>query len=327
MIISRTPFRLSFFGGGWDFPVFYHEQPVSVLSTSIDKYCYVNCRYLPPFFAYNYRIRYRKNEDTATINEIKHPTVRECLKFMNIKRGVEIQHNADLPAMSGLGSSSAFTVGLLHALNALNGKMIGKQKLALDAIHVEQDLMKDIVGSQDQTITAYGGFNKITFNGNDISVNPVIVSQDNLELLQSHLMLFFTGFTRLSSKVASTTLKNTRDKKDDLNEMVAMVDSAIQSLSANIMDFGILLRESWKIKRSLAKNISNQHIDDIFDIAMKNGAIGGKLLGAGGGGFVLFFVEPHLQQGLRNSLGLLHVPFRFDNTGSQIIYYNPETNY
>jgi D-glycero-alpha-D-manno-heptose-7-phosphate kinase len=241
---------------------------------------------------------------------------------------LEIQHNADLPAQSGLGSSSAFTVGLLNALYALVGRMISKSQLTLDAIHVEQDLVKENVGSQDQTASVYGGFNKITFNGHhNIVVNPITVNADSITLLQKHLMLFYTGMPRVASKMAAEWIKNTPDKQRELLIMVEMVDEAIHILNTNVMDFGLLLHESWKIKRSLTKNISNRHIDDIFDTALRNGAVGGKILGAGGGGFALFFVEPHLQQGVKSALKLLHVPFSFENTGSQIIYYNPEENY
>lgn len=328
MIISRTPFRLSFFGGGSDYPVFYEDNGGAVISTTINKYCYVNCRYLPPFFDCNYRIRYRKNEETKTVDEIKHPTVRESIKFLHINNGLEIQHNADLPARSGLGSSSAFTVGLLNALNAIDGKMVSKQQLTLDAIHVEQDLVKESVGSQDQTAAVYGGFNKITFSGHhNITVNPITVKSENILLLQKHLMLFYTGMPRVASKMAAELIKNTPDKQRELLALMEMVDESINILNTNVLDFGLLLHESWKLKRSLTKSISNQRIDDIFDLALRNGAIGGKILGAGGGGFALFFVEPHLQQGVKDALGLLHVSFSFDNTGSQIIYYNPEVNW
>jgi D-glycero-alpha-D-manno-heptose-7-phosphate kinase len=329
MIISRTPFRLSFFGGASDYPTFYEEHGGAVLSTSINKYCYVNCRYLPPFFDCNYRIRYRKQEEVLRIEDIEHPTVRECLRFIGLKKGVEIQHNADLPAMSGLGSSSAFTVGLLNVLNALKGIRITKEQLALDAIHVEQDLVKESVGSQDQTIATYGGFNKIEFSGHhNIVVNPIIISQDRLSKLQSHLMLFFTGTTRISSELASELIKNTPAKESEIKEMRDMVDVAIGLLKGNIMDFGLLLNEFWKIKRTLTKQVTNTDIDCIYQMALGAGATGGKVLGVGGGGFMLFFIEPHLQQNLKKVLKpLLHVPFKFDNTGSQIIYYNPENNY
>jgi len=332
VIISRTPFRVSFFGGGTDYPAFYEENGGAVLSTSINKYCYVICRYLPPFFDYNYRIRYRKQEEVQSIPEIKHPSVRECLSFVNLDRGVEIQHNADLPAMSGLGSSSAFTVGLLNALNALKGKMITKRQLALDAIHVEQDRIKENVGSQDQTIAAFGGFNKIEFGGSQkITVHPITIDQDKLDILQNHLMLFFTGFPRNASEIAGEQIRKTPENKTGLKTMMAMVDEALATLNGNddrLTDFGKLLHETWKIKRSLTAHITNSSIDEIYEAGMGAGASGGKLLGAGGGGFILFFVKPELQHNVKEKLRkLLQVPFKFQNLGSQIIYYAPEENF
>ena len=332
MIISRTPFRISFFGGGTDYPAFYEEHGGAVLSTSINKYCYINVRYLPPFFDYKYRIRYTSREETNNTDEIKHPSVRECLKFLNWERGIELVHNADLPAMSGLGSSSAFTVGLLNALNALKGKMITKRQLALDAIHVEQDRIKENVGSQDQTVAAFGGFNKIEFGGpQKITVHPVTIDQDKLELLQSHLMLFFTGYPRNASEIAGEQIRNTPQKKTELKAMMAMVEEALDTLNGvndRLTDFGKLLHETWKIKRSLTQRISNTSIDEIYEAGMKSGAVGGKLLGAGGGGFLLFFVKPELQPNVKKKLSkLLNVPFKFHNLGSQIIYYAPEESF
>jgi len=332
MIISRTPFRVSFFGGGTDYPVFYEENGGAVISTSINKYCYVICRYLPPFFDYKYRIRYTQREETQTIAEIKHPSVRECLNFINLDRGVEIQHNADLPAMSGLGSSSAFTVGLLNGLYALKGKMRTKYQLALDAIHVEQDMIKENVGSQDQTIAAFGGFNKIEFGGpKKITVHPITIDQDKLDSLQNHLMLFFTGFPRNASEIAGEQIRKTPEKKTELKAMMAMVDEALDTLNSSqdrLTDFGKLLHESWKIKRSLTAHITNSWIDEVYEAGIEAGAIGGKLLGAGGGGFMLFFVTPELQHNVKEKLGkLLYVPFRFHDLGSQIIYYAPEEEF
>jgi D-glycero-alpha-D-manno-heptose-7-phosphate kinase len=332
MIISRTPFRVSFFGGGTDYPVFYEENGGAVISTSINKYCYVICRYLPPFFDYKYRIRYTQREETQTIAEIKHPSVRECLNFINLDRGVEIQHNADLPAMSGLGSSSAFTVGLLNGLYALKGKMRTKYQLALDAIHVEQDMIKENVGSQDQTIAAFGGFNKIEFGGpKKITVHPITIDQDKLDSLQNHLMLFFTGFPRNASEIAGEQIRKTPEKKTELKAMMAMVDEALDTLNGSqdrLTDFGKLLHESWKIKRSLTAHITNSWIDEVYEAGIEAGAIGGKLLGAGGGGFMLFFVTPELQHNVKEKLGkLLYVPFRFHDLGSQIIYYAPEEEF
>ena len=332
MIISRTPFRISFFGGGTDYPAFYEENGGAVLSTSINKYCYIICRYLPPFFDHKYRIRYTKREETQSIAEIKHPSARECLNFVNLAHGVEIQHNADLPAMSGLGSSSAFTVGLLNALYALKGEMKTKRQLALDAIHVEQDIIKENVGSQDQTIAAFGGFNKIEFGGpQKILVSPITIEQDKLDSLQNHLMLFFSGYSRNASDIAEELIRKTPEKKRELKAMMEMVEEAINVLNSSqdrLMDFGRLLNETWKIKRSLTPHITNSFVDEVYEVAMEAGALGGKLLGAGGGGFILLFVEPELQHKVKEKLGkLLYVPFKFHNLGSQIIYYAPEENF
>jgi len=332
MIISRTPFRVSFFGGGTDYPVFYEENGGAVLSTSINKYCYVICRYLPPFFDYKYRIRYTQREETQTIAEIKHPSVRECLNFVDLDHGVEIQHNADLPAMSGLGSSSAFTVGLLNGLYALKGKMITKRRLALDAIHVEQDMIKENVGSQDQTIAAFGGFNKIVFGGSQkIAVFPVAIDRNKLDLLQDHLMLFFTGFPRNASEIAGEQIRKTPEKKKELTAMLGMVDEAINILNESagtLIDFGKLLHETWKLKHSLTPRITTPLVDEVYEAGLEAGASGGKLLGAGGGGFILFFVKPELQHNVKEKLKkLLYVPFKFENLGSQIIYYAPEDNF
>ncbi|MBU0778356.1 kinase [Patescibacteria group bacterium] len=332
MIISRTPFRISFFGGGTDYPVWYREHGGSVLATSINKYCYITCRYLPPFFKHKHRIVYSKMEHTKTISEIQHLSARETLNFMNIDRGVEIHHDGDLPARTGLGSSSAFTVGLLNTLYALKGKMVTMRQLALDAIHIEQDLIKENVGSQDQTSAAFGGFNKIEFGGEQqIQVSPITINSRKLQLLQDNLMLFFTGFSRTASEIAGEQIKQTPNKKNELNQMLEMVDDAVSILNrsdSDITDFGRLLHESWLIKRSLTDKISNQHIDNIYEEAINAGALGGKLLGAGGGGFVLFFVEPEFQSKVREKLrNLLYVPFKFESLGSQIIYYVPQNDF
>ncbi len=332
MIISRTPFRISFFGGGTDYPVWYNEHGGAVLATSINKYCYITCRYLPPFFEHKYRIVYSMTEQTRNINEIQHPSARETLNFMDIDRGVEIHHDGDLPARTGLGSSSAFTVGLLNALYALKGKMVTKRQLALEAIHVEQDKLKENVGSQDQTTAAFGGFNKIEFGGDQqILVRPITLNSRKCQLLQDHLMLFFTGFSRIASEIAGEQIKKTPDKKNELNRMREMVEESIGILNggdSDITDFGRLLHESWTIKRSLTDKISTPQIDTIYETAMNAGALGGKLLGAGGGGFILFFVEPEIQHEVKEKLrDLLYVPFKFENLGTQIIYYAPENNF
>ncbi len=326
MVISRTPFRISFFGGGTDYPVWYKENGGAVLSTSIDKYCYITCRHLPPFFEYKHRIVYSKYERVSDIDKIVHPAAREVFRFMDVKKGLEIHHDADLPARSGLGSSSAFTVGLLHALYALKGKMVTKKRLALEAIRIEQEMIKENVGSQDQVVAAYGGLNRIEFAGNqEIEVRPMTIRDSRLEEFQSHLMLFFTGFTRIASNLAKEIISQIPAKKRELNKLRTMVDDGVNILNGtdDITEFGRLLHESWKLKRAISDMTSNSSIDSIYSTAINAGAVGGKLLGAGGGGFILFFVRPEVRQKVRDKLGsLLHVPFRFDRSGSQIIYYS-----
>lgn len=332
MIISRTPFRVSFFGGGTDYPAWYKEHGGAVLSTAINKYCYITCRYLPPFFDYKYRIRYHQREEANAIEEIRHPSVRECLLFSKLDRGVDIVHHADLPAQSGLGSSSTFVVGLLHALYALKHEMPTKRELAINAIHVEQDRMKESVGSQDQTAAAFGGLNRIDFGGpHEITVRQMILHPSRLARLEQHLMLFFTGFPRTASDIAKEQIKQIPVKKDRLREMMRLVDQATDILgdkSDRLDDFGRLLHEQWRIKQGMSSMISNGHIDAIYQTGMKAGALGGKLLGAGGGGFMLFFVRPERQEQVKEALRqLLYVPARLDHLGSQIIYYSHEDDY
>lgn len=327
MVISRTPFRISFFGGGTDYPLWYKENGGAVISATIDKYCYITCRKLPPFFEYRHRIVYSKSEQINTIDEIIHPAVREIFRFMNISDGLEIHHDGDLPARSGLGSSSSFTVGLLNTLYALRGEMITKQRLALEAIHVEQNMIKENVGSQDQVSASYGGLNKISFNRDEsINTAPIILDKYKLENLQNHLMLFFTGFSRIASEIAVEQIKNIPQNKKNLEVISAMVDKAINILqsSDDICDFGKLLNDSWKIKRGLSDKISNPNIDAIYENALNAGAIGGKLLGAGGGGFMLIFARPSDQGKIKERLKkLLLVPWQFENSGSQIVVYHP----
>ena len=325
MIISRTPFRVSFFGGGTDYPVWYEKNGGAVLSATIDKYCYITTRFLPQFFNFKYRIRYTTREEVRDISEIAHPSVRECLKFLNINNGVEMIHTGDLPAQSGTGSSSAFTVGFLNSLYALSGRMATKRQLALDAIHVEQDLIRENVGSQDQTSAAFGGFNKIEFGGErKIFVQPITIGPEKINMLQSHLMLFFTGFSRTASDIAREQIKQTPSKEKELTIMKPMDDEAVNILNGNrISDFGRLLDESWKIKRGLTDRISNSQIDNIYDAGIRAGALGGKLCGAGGGGFILFFAPPENQSRIKEALnGFLSVPFHFESLGSQIIFHN-----
>jgi len=309
MIISRTPFRVSFFGGGTDYPAWYREHGGAVLSTAINKYCYITCRYLPPFQDYKYLIRYYKREETRTLEEIQHPSVRESLRFMELENGVDIVHHADLPARSGLGSSSTFTVGLLHALYALKHEMPTKRQLAINAIRVEQELIGEHVGSQDQTAAAFGGLNRIEFGGvNEIAVTPLIIQPERLDRLQNYLMLFFTGFSRTASEVAKEQIAQIPKRAAELRDMVGLVgeaESLLTSKEDRLEDFGRLLDEQWRIKRRLSDRVSTDRIDAMYDTALGAGALGGKLLGA-----VLD--------------NLLFVPMRFDNLGSQIIYYSHE---
>ncbi|KPK44109.1 MAG: kinase [Phycisphaerae bacterium SG8_4] len=332
MIISRTPFRISFFGGGTDYPVWYRENGGVVLNTTIDKYCYISCRYLPPFFGYKYRIRYSLREEKCDINEIEHPAVRECLKFMRIEQGIEMVHTSDLPARSGIGSSSAFTVGFLNALYALAGRMVGKRRLASNAIYVEQDIVGESVGSQDQVATAFGGLNRIEFNGKEnFFVQPVTLNHRRITELQNHLMFFFTGFSRTASEIATEQIQNTGSKRSELRNMREMVDEAVNILNnsnENIEGFGKLLDESWRLKRSLSNRVSTDQIDRMYETALEAGAIGGKLCGAGGGGFMLLFVPPRKQRHVGKALNnLLRVPFNFETLGSQIIVYAQQDSY
>ena len=329
MVISKTPFRISFFGGGTDYPVWYEKYGGSVLSTTIDKYCYIFTRRVPPFFDYKYRIRYTTREEVNDISQIQHPSVRESLNYLSVNNPMEMVHTSDLPARTGIGSSSAFTVGFLNSLYALQGKMIPKKQLALDAIHVEQNLIKENVGSQDHTASAFGGLNRIDFGGAEkISVKPIIMNPSRLESLQDHMMLFFTGFSRSASEIAGEQIKKTPDKYNELMQMKSMVDKAIEVLvddNIQIEEFGKLLDQSWKLKRGLTHLISNNQIDEIYERGIKAGAIGGKLCGAGAGGFILFFVKPENQEKVKQALkDLLHVPFRFESQGSQIIFNNPQ---
>lgn len=328
MIITRTPFRVSFFGGGSDFPAWYESNGGgAVLSTAINKYCYITCRFLPPFFEHKSRIVWSKIEHIRDASEIEHPVVREAVRYLNIQEGIELLHNADLPARSGLGSSSTFTVGALHALKGLLGEQVTKRQLALEAIHLEQELLKEHVGCQDQTIAAYGGFNRIDFGGPErIRIQPVMVPAQRLREFQDHLLLFFTGMSRYSSDIAHEHVKSMQSKSSDISALRDMVDSAMSILLADrdIDDFGKLLHEGWRIKRGLTSKVSSVEIDDLYDEALHAGAIGGKLLGAGGGGFMLLFAKPHLHASIRERLrNFLHVPFSFDHSGSQVIYYEP----
>lgn len=327
MIISKTPYRTSFFGGGTDYPQWYLKEGGAVLSTTIDKYCYITCRVLPPFFETKYRVIWSHIENVSTISEILHPAVREGLKYLEINGdfGLEIHHQGDLPARAGMGSSSAFAVGLIKTLTALNGQIIGKHDLALKAIELEQSILNENVGSQDQVTVAYGGFNVIRFLPNgEIRVEPVTLSPARIAELESRLMLFYTGTSRLSSEIAKDVIANLEKKQSVLRQMRSMVDESLSIFNGKgcLDDFGKLLHESWMLKRCISDVISNSTIDKVYKIATDHGSLGGKLLGAGSSGFMVFYVPPEKQQSVKDALaGYLCVPFKFENEGSSIIYY------
>jgi len=327
MIISRTPFRISFFGGGTDYPAWFHAHEGAVISTTFDKYCYVTCRKLPPFFEHKYRIAYSKVENVCHVDEIEHRAVRAVLQEYRVEDGLEIHCDADLPARSGLGSSSSFVVGMLNAIRALRGERSGKDWLSKEAIRIEQQVLAETVGCQDQVAAAFGGFNIYRFrNGADIAVEPLVISSDRKTELNDHLMLFFTGFSRIASEVAKDQVANVGSRVDELRRMRSMVDEAYDLLASrrDVRGIGTLLHEAWKLKRTLSRHITTSEIDSIYDRACDAGALGGKLLGAGAGGFMLLFVEPKHHRKVSDALtDLINVPFRFEDTGSQIVYYRP----
>jgi D-glycero-alpha-D-manno-heptose-7-phosphate kinase len=331
MIISRTPYRLSFFGGGTDYPEWYLKHGGAVLATTIDKYCYLSCRYLPPFFEHRIRIVYSQIESCHRIDEIKHPAVREVMRYLDVARGIEIHHDGDLPARSGMGSSSSFTVGLLHGLYALKGYMPTKHDLAKESIHIEQKCIQETVGSQDQVLAAHGGFNHVTFMQNgEISVRPVTLAVDRMKHFNDHFMLFYTGVKRTASNVASSYVADLDARKRQLRIMKDLVDEGLSILNSgnDLQQFGELMHEAWQAKRSLSSVVSNGHVDDIYQRALAAGALGGKITGAGGGGFMLLFVPPERQRKVKEELNtLIHVPFRFEFSGSQIIYFDHEEDY
>jgi D-glycero-alpha-D-manno-heptose-7-phosphate kinase len=328
MIVTRTPLRVSLFGGGTDYPDWYRNYGGSVLGFAINRYIYISMRHLPPFFDHKHRIVYSKIENVRTFSEIQHPAVRAILMELAEDTGLEIHHDSDLPARSGLGSSSSFTVGLINALMALKGRMMTKEALASEALRIEQEVIGEAVGSQDQTWAAYGGINRIEFQTTgDITVSPLIVSRERRDHLLGNLMLFFTGVSRFAVEVAQQKINNIKDQSanlKDLHGLVKQAESVIASHS-DLDELGRMLHESWMIKRGLAKAVSNDVIDAIYTSARNAGAIGGKLLGAGGGGFVLFYVQPEHQQNVRESLSeLVEVDFSIDYAGSTVMIYEPD---
>ncbi|MEE8352720.1 MAG: kinase [Rhodospirillales bacterium] len=328
MIISRTPFRVSLFGGGSDYPKWYRQNGGAVFGFAINKYCYISVRPLPPFFEYRHRIVYSKVESVNDIGDIEHPAVRGVLGDQEVDIGLEIHHDGDLPARSGLGSSSSFTVGLLNALSSLNGKDLDKDSLAREAIRIEQDVIEEHVGSQDQIWAAYGGIKRINFKkGGGFDVEPTGISPARQNELLDHLMLFFTGFSRFAPEIAKKQIDNIDQRQKHLETMVGFVDEALSVLKGEdkpIREVGELLYESWLLKRELADAVSTPEIDEILETARSAGAIGGKLLGAGGGGFMLLFVEPANQAGVADKLkSLVRVNFSIDEVGSKIVVYEP----
>ena len=326
MIFTQTPFRLSFFGGGTDYKPFFDEYGGSVLSTTFNKYCYVSMRRLPPFFEHHTSVKYAKTEQVRRTEEIEHPLVRNCMLYMGV-HNLNISYDADLPSRSGLGSSSSFAVALLQSMYAMKGQFSDKRKLAEEAIRVERVLCDESGGWQDQIAAAYGGFNRIDFDASGFHVSPIIIPKLRKEALQSRLMMFFTGVSRISAVVASQQTAAIKDKTAELIEMKKIVDMAEQVLANgnDINEFGRLLDYTWQLKRGLTRAISTDYIDDIYAAAKKAGALGGKLMGAGGGGFMVLFAEPDKQAAIRKALSsLVYIPFEFENDGSKIVYYHSD---
>lgn len=325
MIITKTPFRMSFFGGGTDMPEFFKENGGAVISTTFDKYCYVNVRHLPRFFDYKTELAYSKMERVTDVNDIIHPAIREAMKYLDMQE-IRLTYEADLPARSGLGTSSSFAVGMLSAFYALKGKYADKKKLADDAIYLERTLCDEDGGWQDQIAASFGGLNRINFDADGYTVDPIIISPERKKKFNENLLMFFTGFTHFSAEVQASN-KGT-DKRKQLLEMLSLVDEAQNILTdkdADLDEFGRLLDATWKLKRQTGSKISTNSIDELYDRGIKAGALGGKLLGAGGGGFLLFYVTPDRREKVINSMSdLMHVPFEFENSGTRVIHFTPE---
>ena len=328
MIISRTPFRISLFGGGTDYPAWYRRNGGAVVGTTINKYCYISLRALPPFFEHRHRIAYSKIETVREIADIQHPAVRAVLQQLEVKEGLEIHHDGDLPARSGLGSSSAFTVGLLNAISALRGRMVTARELAAEAIRIEQEVLQESVGSQDQVWAAYGGTSVINFlPDGTFQVTPLIMSAERRKELQASLALYFTGLSRFAPSIAAKQIANFDAREQQLRAMAAMVPEAVAILGDErrpLSEIGTLLHDSWQLKRQLADAVSTPAIDEIYEAGRAAGALGGKLLGAGGGGFLLFFIDPAKRAALRERLGtLIEVSVEIGSAGSKIVVYEP----
>ena len=326
MIITKTPFRISFFGGGTDMPSFFNEHGGAVISTTFDKYAYVNVRHLPPFMPYYTELCYSRFERVNDVNDIEHPAIREAMRMLDIHE-IRLTYEGDLPARTGLGTSSTFAVGMLNAFYALKGKYVGKRKLAEDAIYLERELCKESGGWQDQIAAAFGGLNRIDFSNNQFKVTPIIIHPEKKKLLNDSLMLFFTGISRFSSEVQKDTMSNQDKKLAQLKEMLSLVDDAqsiLESKHSDLNEFGRLLDHTWRLKRDTGGKISNNSIDALYERGLKAGALGGKLLGAGGGGFLLFYIEPDKKEALLKEFDeLMHVPFKFETEGTSVVHYNP----
>lgn len=327
MIITKTPFRMSFFGGGTDMEEFFREHNGAVLSTTFDKYCYVNVRHLPRFFDYSTELTYSRSERVSCVDDIQHPAIRNAMKMLDMHE-IRLIYEADLPARSGLGTSSSFAVGMLNAFYALKGKYADKKMLADEAIYLERVLCNEAGGWQDQIAASFGGFNRINFNASGYEVLPIIISPERKKQLNKNLMMFFTGFTRFSSDVQKVNGLVKKDKIAQLKEMCNLVDEAERILidrERDLDDFGRLLDVTWKLKRQTGAAVSTSKIDDLYNKGMSAGAIGGKLLGAGGGGFLLFYVQPDKQDTVRAAMKeLMYIPFEFENEGTRVIHYTPE---
>lgn len=329
MIITKTPFRMSFFGGGTDLPEFYQENGGAVISTTFDKYCYVNIRHLPRFFDYTTELVYANIERVTSLDDIQHPLIRNAMKLLDMHE-IRLTYEADLPARTGLGTSSSFAVGLLNAFYAMKGKYADKRKLADQAIHVERVMCAEAGGLQDQIAAAFGGLNRIDFTAQGYDVKPIIMAPERKQVLNDNLMLFYTGISRFSAQVQTDTVRaiSKKEKQEQLRNMLAIVDEAecvLVDKDRNLDDFGHLLHETWTLKRGISTGISTDGIDVLYEKARNAGALGGKLLGAGGGGFLLFYVQKDKQEAVRRELSeLLHVPFQFEVGGSRVIYYAPE---
>ncbi|MEQ2472756.1 GHMP family kinase ATP-binding protein [Laedolimicola intestinihominis] len=328
MIITKTPFRMSFFGGGTDMESFFRENGGSVLSTTFDKYCYVNVRHLPRFFDYSTELSYSRTERVTAVEQIQHPAIRNAMKMLDMHE-IRLTYEADLPARSGLGTSSSFAVGMLNAFYALKGKYADKKRLADEAIYLERELCQEEGGWQDQIAASFGGFNRINFNAEGYEVLPVIISPERKKQLNQNLMMYFTGFTRFSSEIQKANAAGREDKTAQLKEMLSMVDEAEKILTdkeASLDEFGRMLDYTWKLKRQTGAAVSTNSIDALYAVGMKAGALGGKLLGAGGGGFLIFYVQPDKQEAVRKAMkDLMHIPFAFEDGGTRVIHYTPET--